>query len=496
MERKDHAQEESMGRAKYTALDHGGLEVLPPSEAPEVAHDELWRRQFAKDRKSSLLVPEALHAKPAYGDDGKEMSRDEEGLQHINRQEYEGMQYDGPLDQGYGMQNGKAVGVSEEEVDSGRRRRRYWGMSRRMLIILIAAIVLIVVVGAVLGGVLGTLLNKKKSSSDGASNAPLPTMPNTGLATTISSSDPELLLTYFQDPSGRILENSYKSSTWSLSEHSQINSSVVTTAATPGSPLAAISYDYDNQHYRQIFFVTDTGNIMTTNSTENISDTSTATSWSAAHVIHRDTVAPNSIGLAACASEELMNGIRVFYPSQYGYVQMLRYDFGGNGSWWETDFWNRADTSSGIACAVKDEGSGRKLLNLYTRMKGSGVVKQFWNDFTDGEWGWNENKTPESWANKTIAVGSDIAVASDDSQTEYVYYQLEDGKVTRGILNPNFNHYDTFENFVTAAVGTKLSAAFIDGGSMLLYQNASSDSTIMLENVSRYGAEIAKSPVR
>ncbi len=48
---------------------------------------------------------------------------------------------------------------------------------------------------------------------------------------------------------------------------------------------------------------------------------------------------------------------------------------------------------------------------------------------------------------------------------------------------------------LNAAVGTKLTAAFFDGGSMLMYQNASSVSTIMLDNVSRYGAEIAKEPV-
>ena len=43
---------------------------------------------------------------------------------------------------------------------------------------------------------------------------------------------------------------------------------------------------------------------------------------------------------------------------------------------------------------------------------------------------------------------------------------------------------------VSAAVGTKLSAAFINGGSMLMYQNKSSDSTIWTDNVSRVGATI------
>ena len=49
---------------------------------------------------------------------------------------------------------------------------------------------------------------------------------------------------------------------------------------------------------------------------------------------------------------------------------------------------------------------------------------------------------PESWANHTIAQGSDIAVASDDSDTEYVYYQLEGGEMTRGVVNPTDKDYD------------------------------------------------------
>lgn len=270
---------------------------------------------------------------------------------------------------------------------------------------------------------------------------PLQTIPNTGLTAALSSNDPDRLLTYFQDPEGRILENSYKHSIWTLSDRTNLNLSVVTTAATAGSPLAALSYSYNNLNYRQIFFVTPTGTIMTANSTATISGTSIATSWSAARAISTDIVAPNSIGLAACVSEELMGGIRVFYPSQYGWVQELKYTF-NNATWAEADYWKKADTTSGLACAVKSGSSGNSFLNLYVQVAGN--VTQFWNDdfMNNGDFNWNENG-PVAWSNRTIASGSDIAVAGDNSQTEYVYYQLEGGVVTRGIVNPTVSNYET-----------------------------------------------------
>lgn len=49
-------------------------------------------------------------------------------------------------------------------------------------------------------------------------------------------------------------------------------------------------------------------------------------------------------------------------------------------------------------------------------------------------------------------------------------------------------HSDDFD--LKPAVGGKLAATFFDGGAMVVYQNTSSESMIMLDNVSRYGAEI------
>jgi hypothetical protein len=50
---------------------------------------------------------------------------------------------------------------------------------------------------------------------------------------------------------------------------------------------------------------------------------------------------------------------------------------------------------------------------------------------------------PTSWSNRTIAIGSDIAVCGDESQTEYVYYQMQGGVVTRGLVNPSSKDYES-----------------------------------------------------
>jgi hypothetical protein len=50
---------------------------------------------------------------------------------------------------------------------------------------------------------------------------------------------------------------------------------------------------------------------------------------------------------------------------------------------------------------------------------------------------------PVAWSNRSIAIGSDIAVCNDASQTEYIYYQLSGGLVTRGIVNPSSSDFET-----------------------------------------------------
>ena len=139
-------------------------------------------------------------------------------------------------------------------------------------------------------------------------------MDNTGFATAIAADGSGRLLMYFQDPDGRIIENSYLNDTWTLSDSSKINQSVVATGATPRSPLAAISYSWNSQTYRQVFYIDSSGLCQTTNSTT--TDGEIATSWSTPYPIYDYAASASATaGLAACVDPNTgMKGEFLFRP--------------------------------------------------------------------------------------------------------------------------------------------------------------------------------------
>lgn len=138
-----------MGREqpeKFSALYHGGLEVVPPSEAPQVVDDEALPEVGIKKR-SSELKPELVPTTAYYGN-ATEVDWDAEAPEHDPR-----------ADHSRTAQDGNTADTEKEPGD--RRERRYCcGMTRRMMIVLVVVLILIVVVGVVLGGTLGSLLNK------------------------------------------------------------------------------------------------------------------------------------------------------------------------------------------------------------------------------------------------------------------------------------------------------------------------------------------------
>ena len=235
------------------------------------------------------------------------------------------------------------------------------------------------------------------------SNEPLAVMAKTGLATTISADDGKTLLTYFQDPDGRIIENSYLDGAWKVNA-ANVNNSVVTDQATPGSPLAAVSYPLNGQNYRQLFFFNDVGNVMTTN-------TSATGTWSAPVAITTDVVSPSAVGLAACWEKEGMNGIRVYYGSNEGYIQEVGWQF--NETVWTAWYsFDDSDQNSGVACAIYNY-QDNNYINVYYRNTTSNSVKQYYWSYKSND-GWYDDG-PQAWKNQTIAQGSDIAVCSDDT---------------------------------------------------------------------------------
>lgn len=81
-------------------------------------------------------------------------------------------------------------------------------------------------------------------------------------------------------------------------------------------------------------------------------------------------------------------------------------------------------------------------------------------------------------------------MCNDGQDTEYVFYQLDGGLITRGVVNPSKLAYQTFSKMQGATVGSKLAASYVEDGAMIVFQNRSSDSTMWASDVSRDGVSI------
>lgn len=131
--------------AKYTPLDHGGLEVVQQHQAPEVVPGS----SPSLNRKSSLFQPEPLHATPYY-------SNKQEHGNYYDRPQSVLPDYD-PRPQ-YINPDMKQAGVGTHEITGRDQSRRYCGMRRKIFIILMIIVILVVCGGVILGAVLGTVL--------------------------------------------------------------------------------------------------------------------------------------------------------------------------------------------------------------------------------------------------------------------------------------------------------------------------------------------------
>lgn len=134
---------------------------------------------------------------------------------------------------------------------------------------------------------------------------------------------------YYQDPQGRIIENSNTNGEWLIHGDDIPESAIVAKDAQDGTPLAATSWSSSatggiyvrpqerNRHgfarlisnQRQIFYLDASGAILTSNTTGD-------DSWSqAVSILTDDSAAPNSIALAVSSGTDptALNGIRVYY---------------------------------------------------------------------------------------------------------------------------------------------------------------------------------------
>ncbi|KAK3113558.1 hypothetical protein LTR53_009043 [Teratosphaeriaceae sp. CCFEE 6253] len=493
--------------ARYSALEHGGLEVRDVAEGPEVVPGS----SPPLERRSSLNMPETVH--PAQ----YETNNQEHGnFYGDGKTEAHAPTYAEKSRPAYMSNEAKGPSVAALETQAPRKPRRYCGMGKGVLVALIVVLV-VVVIGAVLGGVLGALLSRHHKSSKSPSplpsyynttntttpsDSPLPAMVHTGFATAIASDGSGRLLMYYQDPEGRVIENAYLGGSWTLQDESLVNQSVVTMDATPGSPLAALSYTQGSLQYRQVFYLDASGLVKTTNSTT-VDTNAIATSWSVPYAITTDPASTSgTAGLAACSDDLGMNGIRVYYGSGNGYIQEVAYQFNHTANGWNEQYsFVSSDPNSGVACVVfENPAEEDEYLNVYMR-NSSGTVAQNcettvqfdrvtrkdtdngagWNFYTNDGW----TLGPETSTNYSIASGTPIAVCNDEQQSEYVHFQLQNGTIVRGLVDPSGSYFEQYDLLQPATSNSKLASTFVDGGALLLFQNDTSASTMWVADTSR-----------
>lgn len=201
-----------------------------------------------------------------------------------------------------------------------------------------------------------------------------------------------VLLMYYQDQSGNIIENTYANGSWSLDDLASQNGSIIvqSNGQINSSPLAVTTYTVEGVYTRQVFFINPSGYVMQTNSTN--MDGTHGVSWTAPQQITTDPVSAGTagIGLAACSDANSMNGVRVYYPSMKYGLSELMWQFNDTGAGWAAGFsFDQVDTSSGFACAMDsgttNNGNAYLFMVVYVRNSTTKAVKQNYLELLAGD---------------------------------------------------------------------------------------------------------------
>lgn len=138
--------------AKYSPLNHGGLEAVERQDGMEVVP----QAEFRVDRKSTLFNPEP--AEPQY------QTKEEHGNYYGGSETHSSAAqtpYSDFSKPAYFNSGYQGAVIQTEEVSEPRDGRRYCGMRKAIFITVVAAVLLLICVAAVLSGVLGVMLPKK-----------------------------------------------------------------------------------------------------------------------------------------------------------------------------------------------------------------------------------------------------------------------------------------------------------------------------------------------
>ncbi|KAK3673831.1 hypothetical protein LTR78_006386 [Recurvomyces mirabilis] len=495
--------------ARYSALEHGGLEVAvreeeevgtshtnsrgagsdglipvppPPDFASEHGPEVLPGSKPPLERRSSLNQPEVLHLGQY-----DQSNRTEHGNFYGGESEKTTPDYSDESRQAYidnhdakSMDNfvpGGAVGAQKDRRVCGLRRRLFLGILTAVILSLIAA-----VVGGVCGAVLkrdGGQSSKTEGSSSGTSNGtasgssasttrPVQTMSNTGMAMVPVADGSGTILLYFQDSTGRILENVYTNGSWSLHDSNRVNESVVTADATPGTSLSAIAYNINGTLTRQVFFI-DAGGLLRSINSTTVTRVAIASAWGAPIIVSSDVASTSG------------------YTMEYktGSIQEVAYMFNNTGDGWnEMNNFDQSDANSGVACVVYDNADqDEQYVNVHMRNSTTGqIIQNYWS-FTDND-GWELG--PETFKNMSIPSGTAIAACNDEQQSEYVHFQEASGMIYRGLVDPSGSDFEQFDEMRMATNHTRIGAAFVKNqGAMYTFQNDTGGGEMWANVVSR-----------
>jgi hypothetical protein len=144
--------------AKYSALEHGGLEAVETNNAPEVVpgtHAPL-------ERRSSLNQPEPVHPEHQQQDQVQNGSKAAHTSYYGGEQESPAPAYEARPAYLNNNEKGAAAGVGAMDHKSTPQERRYCGIRRRWFIALIVGLI-VLIIAAVVGAVCGVLLTRHKS---------------------------------------------------------------------------------------------------------------------------------------------------------------------------------------------------------------------------------------------------------------------------------------------------------------------------------------------
>ncbi|KAK5120035.1 hypothetical protein LTR85_007112 [Meristemomyces frigidus] len=380
--------------------------------------------------------------------------------------------------------------------------KRVCGLKRTVFCIALAILILVIAIAiaAVLRGVLGTRSrDERHQSSSTSSSAPsssttaaassmstVQAKQNSGISLVVPASPAgnAAYYSYYQASSGAIIENTYANDTLQVT----VNGIVLSSGdARNGTPIAATLWMHQDAVVRQIFYLDEDGNVMTTNTT------SSSETWSEPYNILPpgcNPAAQGSVALTACSGRQFANdldGIRVYYASpngngSNGYIQEVGADFSGSFSsgdiaqpaWNQWESFYSSDPNSGVACAV---------LNGVDHLK---AIQQWQWNFLVADYAtvWTMNAAGPS--NTTNS--SDILVANDGKTTDHIFFQTGDGRIDYAVYAGV--GIDAVAMLETAAANTKLTAIYTNYTAMVMYQKAS-DAAMYYDKVTRDGQEVA-----